>query len=812
MGHLVTARLRWQPDAIAIGVLAIAGALAFLPHLAGFGVFVGDSDRMNHSLTAFNAMLRGLRAGELPLWNEAALGGYSIAALAYYSPNPAVYLAHWLGVQDVYRFAGYEAAVLFFLSGLSAYGFLRASGRTPLGAGVGGMLYQTSALAVLRVSQLDLTHVVLVAIPILLLLVRRLAERPGAANYLLLFLLSAFVLGFTFLQEAAYAGLLTALYAGWLSWGRRSWAPTKLAAAAALPAVLLALPRLFTIGQDFSGSNRVGGGFKWMSELYDGNGFRRYEVLRWFDERIFGATFEEVQRLGNSINLHEGFLLYLTAYAPFLLAGALALRLPWKQGDRDAQFSAWALLFALFVVFTPLGYWILWMAFMRVDFLHLRVLIIALLPACALVALALECIRNPAGVPAADTRRYAWIAAAAALGIEAAALCLNAAGLHLPVILGRYFQGGSVLRITASMALLWLGWRLYRRAPAQRDALRAALAVLVVLQAAAYAVVSVWGPGRWPEPQHLYQTPTRIMAPPGYYRVPSDTALSDVRARLEADRYRTTFICPPNEIGIFCPTQLANFWRLRSIDGYVSTIPGRLAALPLHNAVSLRVVSFTSLGQLDWPLLGLYNVKYALRYRPELLANAVRVGDERVREIESGDLDVVENPAPVAPRAFFVRSVVSVPSLEVAVQTLFPAKQGKAQGYHPQRESVVEDIDDHRLYPTEGHIDARYEPDRVTLTFPPLARDRFLVLNERYDRRWVARDDEGRVLHIHPTNVLMRGVVVPAGTSGVQFAYEPFSVSPRAGHFYAAGLLAALLLCIVIAATRRWPGSFFHRP
>ena len=55
----------------------------------------------------------------------------------------------------------------------------------------------------------------------------------------------------------------------------------------------------------------------------------------------------------------------------------------------------------------------------------------------------------------------------------------------------------------------------------------------------------------------------------------------------------------------------------------------------------------------------------------------------------------------------------------------------------------------------------------------PSSEDRFLVLNERYYAGWQAWTD-GRPVDILPTNLVMRGVLVPAGATLVEFQFVPF--------------------------------------
>jgi len=791
-------------------VIVAISALLFLPHLAGWGVFVGDSDRMNHSLTAFSAFLDGFAEGRVRLWNESLFGGYSLVALPYYYVSPIVALAALLRVDDVYLFAGWEAFVLHAMAGITAYAFLRGSGRSPLAACTGAVLYQTCALTVAKISQNDLSFIVIVLVPVLLSAVRRAAAKSGLAIYLALFVIAATLLTFTFLQKAAYAALLAALYTAWLAYKRRTWQPILFNVAAAIPAAIIAMPRLITVGEDFAQGNRWSSEVKTISSVYDGIGYTRHEILRWFDDRLFGATFEEMSKLAQSFNLHEGFLLYMTAFVPFLLVYVVWRGLPWRRQDSESKFFLFFLLLCFLFMFSMTAYWLLWTAFFRMDFIHFRILVVAMLPCVALVALFIDDIRERFAVSpksrALSTPIVVVAAAGFVLAIEAIAYVINARGLFLPDGFGHYLQGGAIFRVAASASGLVVLWQLARGGVVVRQ-LYIAVATLMIVQGAAYAALTIWGPERWPNPP-TFRSPTRLMAQSDDYRRPSPVALQDVRFRLEADRYRTIFVCPRRELAIFCPSQIANLWRLRALDGYVSNIPMRLAALPFGTALSQRALSFLDISQIDWPLMGLFNVKYALMFRPELFTNAVREADQPVREVSATDLIIESNPALVTSRLFFVRQVVGVPDIAAAVQDLIHDGRSNSAGYRPEQRSVVEGMPS-REFATDGSAAGRFDWDRVTVDLSPSPQERFLVLNERYESLWQAVDETGNVLRVLPTNVMMRGVVVPANARRVVFDYRPFMARPASLIFYLIGFLWAALTATLLwrypsVATEGW--------
>ena len=86
------------------------------------------------------------------------------------------------------------------------------------------------------------------------------------------------------------------------------------------------------------------------------------------------------------------------------------------------------------------------------------------------------------------------------------------------------------------------------------------------------------------------------------------------------------------------------------------------------------------------------------------------------------------------------------------------------------------------------------------LRFAPASAPRFLVLNELYYPGWHAHAGDTE-LPILAANVVMRGVVVPAQASGVEFSYEPLV---RSGIAIALSWLGVILLGVFVFLLRRW--------
>src|SRR5205823_7908768 len=112
--------------------------------------------------------------GRVPLWTEQQFMGASLAGLHWMLPafTPLPYLLALLPTAQLFSALAWFAMLLLTLAMVSGYAALRAYSRGPIPAAAGGLVYGLSSLAVLRISQLDLSFCLLIVTPLLLLLVR----------------------------------------------------------------------------------------------------------------------------------------------------------------------------------------------------------------------------------------------------------------------------------------------------------------------------------------------------------------------------------------------------------------------------------------------------------------------------------------------------------------------------------------------------------------------------------------------------------------------------------------------------------------
>jgi hypothetical protein len=269
------------------------------------------------------------------------------------------------------------------------------------------------------------------------------------------------------------------------------------------------------------------------------------------------------------------------------------------------------------------------------------------------------------------------------------------------------------------------------------------------------------------------------------FHSPTPDAIAALRRRLDNENYRSVLLCNREIAGGFCAGHIPEFWRVRVIDGYYGLgVPRRLGALPWRFGLGLRTISHTNLDEFDWPTLSLLNVKYVVVMNEGLYRNNGAGPGEPWRPASLDDVKIIMNPLPVVPRYYFTRNTVPVSDAAQAVSKLF---DGNRLNDVTER-SFVENFSAAAAYSGRGGIAATGSGDHVTLAVEPAPVDRFLVANELYYLGWTATVD-GKLTPIYPTNAVMRGVVVPAGASTVDFTYTPFTRRNISPIFYSAALL-----------------------
>lgn len=793
----------WREQALAALVLSGIAAFLFRDHLSGAMTFLGNPDRINHSLKMLAFYVDGISRGALHAWNEAEMLGYDAYVQPYTFPNPVSYLVAAAGPENLFITAGYVSFALLALAGVAAYMFCRSMSG-PLPALAGGVLYECSALTILKVSQNDMSFAVIVLIPVLALLIKRAARTTLLSTYVGISLTVFFLMQFCFVQKTAYALIFAAAYAAFLVWKRRDWRVAGVLIAAGLTGALAAAPRWIGMAAAMLEYVRIQP--EWtinsFDDLFKYQGIEAYQILRWFEDGIFGKYFSDPTALSNGLNLTEGFLLYTSALVPFLvLAAMFDLRPGWKGAvlgaPNETRFLLWFMLLTFAVALVRPFNYVFHLLFLKLDFVHARFLVVGLLPLVAYVAARLESLR-----PDASASRWraavagALIAAGLAAAIEHAATSatghwrLEWESRELEWEVRKNVDLGASIRVAGSgIAIALLVGLSSLRAGIARATAYWALSLLLCIQAVVGANFRLNG-------QHTrnsdiaFRNGDLYFAPRTDFTPPSRGAREALHKRVERDDYRSVVICDAASAGGFCAGHVGQFWQLRLADGYYGIgVPARIAMLPWSSGLGLRHIIFTSLDQVPWGLLGFLNVKYALISDNALYRNRAGADPQTSPRM-------VPNPAHVVPRVFFAASLKPVGSAAEAKSFLF---KGATPG-EPEEASAVEGLDRARQMAHGGIARILSRNDSMEVRFEPGDAERFLVINELWTPLWSASID-GKDAKVYPTNIVMRGVFVPPGASTVTLTYTPTVSRPLARIWYAAAFL--LFLAGAYALRRR---------
>ena len=799
---------RWPSaqDWIAVAVLAGLALWLFRGHVFGDTLWIGNPDRLNGDLKYLGHYLSGLGSGNIAAWNENEMMGYDSFAMAGTSPNPLVYLVSLFGQANLYISMGYIVVGLMVASGVAAYSFLRAFLPAGVAVLVGAICYEFSALAVLKNSQNSMTFAVFILIPLFMLVIRKIRRETAGWCFVVLTLLLVCMLNYMFLQKAAYALMLIGAYAAWRSHIEKSWRPALIFVLAFVVALGFSFPRVLSIGLALGEYKRAIDGLdlKDFDVLYSFQNIHPYEIFRWFDNTIFGLTPSDSHAIKNNINLTEGFLLYTSSIVPLLLlTGLMRDRLSWlnplRSTNSEASFFFWILVICIAVIIVKPVTHLIFLLFMSLDFTHARIQISALLPLCLLVALTLSNLAPPAD---ANRGAFRQNMAGFVLGVSVALIIEIIAQQYLGTITREpstpvqapHLRTEALARILLSAVFFVL---LLRAALAGNERWRrgahVALCALLASQCLLAADRQVNGqqalnfarPFHWGD---YYQARREEFA------LPSAEQLRTLHERIKPQQYRVALVCDAKIADGFCAGHVPEFWQLRAIDGYYGPgVPRRLRALPWPAGVSLRTISFTSVDTVPWALLGVLNVRSVLVAGDGVFRNIVRDGNRITGRPDPATFEIVASPARVTPRAFFAKAIEPAASPEDAARLLF-----RPEGIiDPMQKSFVEDLIHARSFGGGGAVELRGRDDTLELRFAASASERFLVLNDLYYPGWRAMSD-GRELPILPTNAVMRGVVVPAGTTNVQFSYVSSLDSAPAWAFRIGAMLITLGLFLVL--------------
>ncbi|MFN7951892.1 MAG: YfhO family protein [bacterium] len=713
---------------------------------------------------AWKEMARGV----WPHWNPYVMCGLPFHGLAVVSLAYPLSLANL--VLDVPRAITLWWLVHSALAGGFTQRFARALGASPAAAALAGVTYGASEALMSRIAAGELPQLAVVTwVPALLWIIE-----SGIASGSALTLLSAaapiaLMLLAGHLQYVAYGSLVAATYAVArlaADRARRRQRASWLALAGAwMLGLALAAHQVLPTLDAISESHRAWGLARREDPgiLLTPRSLSRLLVPDLLGNEYRGGYVGDT--VGGQVPLYVGIL-------PLVLAGcAIALRA--RHASRLALIALASLVFA-FGSRLPLAPALEWLVPPLRGFrIPSRMLVIGALPLAVLAGLGLDAIRC---VGALAAPRRAALGALAGLGlVTAALLALIAAsepwatrvwrawvpdvGLHrspealaaaLAVARAGCLRAG-LLVIVSGACVVWLG---RARAGASR---RAATLAALTLTAIDLGV----GARDWirPLPPELGRMATAIDPLIGAAGEPSDPAGARVLARVahRSEPIPETFLTSygiGDESGEIVPNWLAAR-DLRTVTGEIGLIPAR-TVLFTGNAGRYRIAGVEHEARLD--LLGVTRV---------------------VTDPEPGSIAVArrQRALPLVALASRVRRVASA---DAALAQLDAAPGGSID---PRQEALVEsgaplgDLERAELSAVPGTAAvgtaAVLTLDTQQLTVAvDAARPALLVVLDPYDPRWRATVD-GATTPILPTQLMFRGVPVPAGHHLVRMRYVP---------------------------------------
>lgn len=775
-------------DLIAISLLIILSLCLFRSEFTGH-IWIGNPDRLNSDLKVTRHYLS---TAQINAWDQNEMMGYDSFSLPYTYPNVLIPIIKLFGATEEIKVMGFLTIALLSLAGIAAYYCIRSIVGAGLPTTTAAICYQFSSLTILKVSQNAMSFAVFIIFPLIILCLYK-TERKNLINqFLCLSILLCLMLEVMFLQKAAYVLIATGLYSIYRSLVKRNHAPIIVFGGALIMAIAFSGPRIFGIFNAIHEYSRVVPGLdlKNFENVYSFQNIRPYEIFRWFDNTLFGPFPSAATAVGNNINLNEGFLLYTSVVVPFLILFGLIFSLVKSKhilySVSELPFFALILLCSILVVVWKAANNFVYVLFLRLDFTHARILIAGLLPLCILVAISLSLIQSWTDAKNNKPTQVNKIIIIA-IGLVVAFVLNTIIEFQASKWINTYIKHGNLKINQESLTRIYWSLSFFGVLIAVLLIKKIPLIVRQTVYVTLCGFISIqcfWGANFQVNGRQVFNFHRPFYMGDMYYAndyeflAPTRQQIEKLHARITPQAYRVALVCDSNLANGFCAGHVPEYWNLRAIDGYYGIgVPSRLAALPWKKEAGLRTLSFSNLEEVPWDLLGFLNVKYALIVENGLYRNIEISKHEIIKQPDPIHFKIVPSSVRVTPRVFFTSKIKRVKSAQEAIENIFD----KNQIVDPEKISFVEDFKDTNLQISSLGPEPKIEGsgDHLIVRFKPSSYPRFLVLNELFYPGWEAEGD-GKKLKIYPTNVVMRGLVIPPGMRSVTLMYTSISSKPIA--------------------------------
>ncbi|MDQ6670580.1 MAG: GtrA family protein [Chloroflexota bacterium] len=795
----------------------IAAAAFIFQQSVFFGYrLIGNSDRLNHYLSFILYHTHNLEHGQFAAWSEYMYDGFDTVSLPMSFPTPLFALPALLHTDDVVAVFGYVAVVLLAITLIEAYFVVYMLTHDRLASLAGASTYACATYALLKLVQSDQTYLSVLTAPAFFYLIHTTIKHNWLRRYVVLTLLVAIECYFAFLQEFSYNVIFFFVYAGYLLL-RRNRYPLIALTLALVTGAVLSLPRLivqYTTAVLESGRGR---GAPVLQDTVD-----LRTLLLFFSRNIFGQSWRDQLKLPVQLNFHEGDLVHASVFGALLLVVIVASGrwiLPTRSAGSSSSMRYYGLVMVPYVLFVfavmhiPRVYLLFARVYQNVSFQHSRLGVSALLPIAILTGLYLA------------QGRVRLVRAGALAAVCGSVLVIVVSGFDfssMPDHIRSHFNRSLPLYIACDNCLPHLNtgpiltWDLLRLVTLSglfvfvlaagnifgaqgRSVLKTVLGVAIVFQTVVGAADYVEGP-QTRDYNFPYENNDLVTARSDQFLPPTPDQMNRMHQLLDNNNYRSVTICSGDLLHPDCNTMIGMMWGIRLMDGYASGVPHRLSVLP-NLKVTLHDIRYPSASEIGWKTLSFLNVRQAIQMSRELYMNSgLRIPD---------GVQLVKNPSPyVYPRAYFADTTQAVDTAgaETAVNGELNACAPACDGLLHQRFPIdYVEAGVSGTYDSSGDLSWSGGGDRLTFDFAASPQPRFLVVNEMWDAGWRAYVD-GQEVPVRPTNVAMRGVLVPAGASQAVMVYHSLLWW---AWWYTGGL--TLVYAIVVVALWKGPGILAAR-
>lgn len=414
-------------------------------------------------------------------------------------------------------------------------------------------------------------------------------------------------------------------------------------------------------------------GLLWLLGITVTTGFLIWLVSKWLK---FGHRLPRI-----SIDLKKGFTFHGVALnTPQSFISCIASR--WQKFSHlpsmisinskgDATFHILAISVVLAFILLPVARNILYQIFFRVDFLHARIVIDALIPFAAIVSLTLAGFADLAESSSRQAKPFYLYLVSFIVGVSIIAIIhysvffwqdgLPVTELRLSIksISSMNLSRAVTLQVLIIMGAFCFALLLFWKGLLGSKAaliLYVTLSSAVIAEGVIYAHEKLFGEQTRTFPV-AFQGHNYLNVPGNAFSVPTAKCRNSLGAALESGGYRSVSLGDPNKYYAFTGPHLSQFWQLKLLDGYPG-LPKRLAALPwVPGVVDLRSLVFRDQKEMPWELLSILGVKYAVPVSDNLYYNQIKNSVD-VSECPEYKIDALKNPFNVIPRQFFAGEVV----------------------------------------------------------------------------------------------------------------------------------------------------------